>query len=188
MVRVMSSKVMLGLHQPAKSALLEQIARVDHAGEYGAKRIYEGQLAVLGKSSCGDMIRHMRDQELEHLAYFEQQVRARQVRPTALMPLWHVGGFALGAITALMGQKAAMACTVAVEAVIDGHYDEQLAMLQDVPEEAELKNRIEKFKEDEKEHHDTGLAHGAQQAPLYDVLYHMVAGVTRTAIELSKRI
>ena len=184
----MIKKEVLGLNHLAKSVLLEQIARVDHAGEYGAKRIYEGQLAVLRKSSCGDMIRHMRDQELEHLAYFEDQVRARHVRPTLLMPLWHVGGFALGAITALMGEKAAMACTVAVEAVIDGHYQEQLDVLAQVQGEEALVERIEKFKEDEKEHHDAGLAHGAEATPMYGVLYHIVAGVTRTAIEFSKRI
>lgn len=185
----MAQKEIVGLQKPSKKALLEQIARVDHAGEYGAKRIYEGQLAVLGNKPCGDLIRHMRDQELEHLAYFEDQVRTRKARPTALMPLWHVGGFALGAVTALMGEKAAMACTVAVEAVIDGHYQEQLDLLAQMDgAESALVERIEKFKADEQEHYDTGLAHGAQSTPMYGVLYHVVAGITRTAIECSKRV
>ena len=106
----------------------EQIARmirVNHAGEYGAKRIYAGQLAVLGKSPCGDVLRHMAQQEHVHLDKFADMMAKRRVRPTALMPLWHVAGFALGAVTAFMGEKAAMACTVAVESVIDEHYAAQ---------------------------------------------------------------
>ncbi len=168
--------------------MLERMVRVDHAGEYGAKRIYEGQLRVLGKKSCGDMIRHMRDQELEHLDYFEQQVRVRGVRPTALMPLWHVGGYAMGAITALMGEKAAMACTVAVESVIDQHYGHQLEALEVYPEEKKLAQSIEQFKAEEMEHHDLGLEHGAAQMPAYGALVAMVSGVTKSAIWLSKRL
>src|SRR3546814_4906889 len=103
-------------------AHLARMLRVDHAGEYGARRIYEGQLAVLGKSACAPTLKHMHAQELVHLRTFEDLLVRHRVRPTLLQPVWHVAGFALGAATALLGEKAAMACTVAVEEVIDEHY------------------------------------------------------------------
>ncbi len=165
---------------------IHRMIRVDHAGEYGAKRIYEGQLAVLRGKPSYDTVREMRDQELEHLETFDALVRDRQVRPTALMPLWHVGGWLLGASTAALGEKAAMACTVAVESVIDEHYQSQE---EDLPEsEATLKQTIAQFREEELEHHDTGLAMGAKQAPAYQLLYHGIRGITKTAIALSKRV
>lgn len=167
---------------------LERIIRVDHAGEYGAKRIYEGQLRILKTKPCGDVIAHMRDQELEHLQYFEEQARNRHVRPTMMMPLWHIGGYAMGALTALMGEKAAMACTVAVESVIDEHYAHQLDVLDDFPEEQGLVERIEKFKADELEHHDKGLEYGAATTPGYAAIVGAVSAVTKTAIWLSKRV
>ncbi len=107
---------------PPAAALLARMIRVDHAGEYGAARIYAGQLAVLGRSPAGPVIRRMAEQERRHLAAFEALVAARRVRPTALQPLWHAAGWALGAATALLGESAAMACTAAVEEVIDAHY------------------------------------------------------------------
>ncbi len=100
--------------------------RVDHAGEYGATRIYAGQLAVLGRGGKGDLLRHMQAQEQQHLSTFNDMIADRRVRPTAMLPLWHLAGFALGAVTAAMGEKAAMACTVAVEEAIDAHYAAQL--------------------------------------------------------------
>ena len=114
--------------------------RVDHAGEYGAARIYAGQLAVLGRSGSGDTLRQMQAQEQEHLDGFAELVVRRRVRPTALLPFWHVVGFALGAATAAMGERAAMACTVAVEEAIDAHYAGQIAALDD--SEAELRSTI----------------------------------------------
>lgn len=168
---------------PEKHTLVEQIIRVDHAGEYGAKRIYEGQLAVLKGNT---IIQHMKEQEQEHLDYFEKAIVERRVRPTLLTPVWHVAGFALGAATALLGEKAAMACTVAVEEVIDGHYQSQLAKLGE--DEAELKERITKFREEELEHRDTGLQHHAEQAPAYPVLTHVIKAGSRMAIWLSTRI
>src|ERR1700722_3820126 len=109
---------------------IDSMIRVDHAGEYGAKRIYEGQLAVLGKNpKLKKLIEHMAAQEQVHLDFFEKEIAARQVRPTALHPLWHVTGYALGALTARMGAEAAMACTVAVEEVISAHYADQLETL-----------------------------------------------------------
>jgi ubiquinone biosynthesis monooxygenase Coq7 len=120
---------------------LEEMIRVNHAGEYGAVRIYQGQLAVLGKTASAPLIQEMALQEQEHLQEFERQLVARRIRPTLLTPLWHVAGFALGAATALLGEKAAMACTVAVEEVINDHYLEQKEQLPDT--EADLKEKIE---------------------------------------------
>ncbi|MBY0355674.1 MAG: demethoxyubiquinone hydroxylase family protein [Rickettsiales bacterium] len=165
---------------------LARIIRVNHAGEYGAKRIYDGQLAVLRHGAAHEAIAHMKAQEALHLSTFEQLMQQRRVRPTALMPLWHIGGFALGAVTALMGEKAAMACTVAVEEVIGAHYAAQEARLPD--EEVALRDTVAQFRDDEQAHHDTGLAHGAEEAPLYRALYQGVRSVTQAAIWLSTRI
>lgn len=170
----------------SKKEYLDRLVRVNHAGEYGAKRIYAGQLAVLGKSDVGDEIRHMAEQEEVHLQYFSNEIEQRQVRPTALMPLWHMAGFALGAATALMGKKAAMACTVAVEEVIDEHYQQQHQTLQE--DEQSLKDNIQKFREEELEHRDTGLAHDAEHAVAYPLLSKAIKKTSRLAIWLSERI
>jgi ubiquinone biosynthesis monooxygenase Coq7 len=167
---------------------VERMIRVDQAGEYGARRIYEGQLAVLGKSPSGPLIRHMYEQELNHLKTFDDMVVERRVRPTALQPVWHVAGFLLGAGTALLGEKAAMACTVAVEEAIDEHYSAQASALEGDAEEAELKATIERFREEELEHRDTGLEEGAEEAPAYPVLSAAIKGGSRLAIWLSERI
>ena len=166
--------------------LLDRIVRVNHAGEYGAVRIYEGQLAVLGKSDKGELIRHMAEQERAHLDEFNQLVGDRRVRPTALMPVWHAAGFALGAATALMGERAAMACTVAVEEVIDEHYAKQAAMLGE--DESTLRETIEKFRADELEHRDTALENDATETPGYDVLAAAIKKGTKVAIWLSERV
>jgi len=171
---------------PTVTETLARMIRVDHAGEYGAVRIYEGQLAVLGDSPAAPAIREMAAQERDHLARFDALVNDRRVRPTALTPVWHLGGYLLGAATALMGEKAAMACTVAVEEVIDDHYAEQAARLG--ADEAELKETIEAFRADELAHRDTGLAHGALDAPGYDILSGAVKTASRVAIWLSTRI
>lgn len=164
---------------------VKRMIRVNHAGEYGAKRIYAGQLAVLGKSAVAPTLVHMAEQEQEHLDTFSKLMLKRRVRPTALMPLWHVGGYAMGAATAMMGEKAAMACTVAVESVIDEHYAAQEAALGE--EEGELKSIITKFRADEKEHHDTALSHGAEESPLYHFLTSAIVYQTKLAIWLSTR-
>lgn len=166
--------------------MLERIVRVDQAGEYGAVRIYAGQLAVLGESPAGDAIRHMAEQEREHLDTFNDIVAERRVRPTALMPVWHVAGFALGAATAMMGERAAMACTAAVEEVIDEHYAKQAEALGD--DQAELRATIEKFREDELEHRDTALEHDAELAPGYEVLSTAIKKGSKLAIWLSQRV
>ncbi len=170
----------------SKAHLIDQIIRVDHAGEYGAKRIYQGQMAVLKKSPAYQTIKHMAEQEEEHLEYFSKEIGERKVRPTFLMPLWHVGAYAMGAATAMMGEKAAMACTVAVEEVIDEHYREQIDLLGD--DEKELKKNIEKFRAEELEHRDIGLANNAEEAHGYPVLKGAVRFMTKMAIELSKKI
>lgn len=166
-------------------ALLARVLRVDHAGEYGARRIYEGQLAVLGRSACGPTLRHMHEQELAHLHTFEGLLVKHRVRPTVLQPVWHVAGFALGAATALLGEKAAMACTVAVEEVIDEHYAGQHARLAD--DQSDLKETIETFRQEELQHRDIGLEHGAEEAPAYALLSGAVKAGSRLAIWLSER-
>ena len=166
-------------------ALVRRMIRVDHAGEYGARRIYEGQLAVLGRSPKGATIRKMYEQELRHLETFEGLMRERRVRPTVLQPLWHVAGFALGVGSALMGERAAMACTVAVEEAIDEHYAGQAAQLGD--DEQALHDTIEEFRAEELEHRDTGLEHGAEQAPAYEPMSAAIKTGSRLAIWLSER-
>ncbi len=169
-----------------KDQLIERIIRVDHAGEYGAVRIYQGQMAVLGKGASGPALKRMADQEKEHLEKFETLTLERRVRPTILTPLWHAAGFALGAGTALMGEKAAMACTQAIEEVIDEHYAGQAEELGD--DEAELRDTIEAFRADEIEHRDAAVAAGAEEAVGHEVLTGAIKAGSRLAIWLSERI
>lgn len=171
---------------PTPEQAVERMIRVDHAGEFGAVQIYKGQLAVLGRSASGDLIRHMAEQEQRHLERFEAIVADRRVRPTVLSPLWSVAGFALGAATALLGEKAAMACTAAVEEVIDEHYRDQAATLDQ--REGALKAVIEEFRQDEIAHHDTAIAQGAEQAPAYPLLSAAIKAGSRAAIWLSTRL
>ena len=173
---------------PAPGDYLQRVVRVDHAGEYGAKRIYAGQLAVLGHDAeQGPLIRHMAGQEEAHLAYFEQALGERRVRPTLLHPLWHAAGYALGAATALMGKQAAMACTAAVETEIDAHYAAQLAKL-DASEEPELVAAIERFRGEEAEHHDTAIDQGAELTPGYRALSAVIRAGCRVAIRVTERV
>jgi len=167
--------------------ILEQIIRVDHAGEYGATRIYDGQIAVFGKNSkIGKTIQHMADQEQEHIDKFNELILEHRVRPTALLPVWNIAGFALGASTAFLGEKAAMACTVAVEKVIGEHYQEQLDLLED--DHKDLKKTISKFRDDELEHHDIGIEHDAESAPGYKIMSKVIELGCKTAIAISKKI
>lgn len=168
---------------------VESMIRVDHAGEYGAVRIYEGQLAVLGNRPAAKKtaaaIRKMAAQEQDHLKAFDKLINERRVRPTALEPVWRVAGFALGAATALLGEKAAMACTAAVEEVIDEHYAHQIARLDHDPA---LKNAIAGFREDEIAHRDEAIHHGAEDAPGYKILSEAIKAGCRLAIKLSERL
>jgi ubiquinone biosynthesis monooxygenase Coq7 len=162
--------------------------RVDHAGEYGAVRIYAGQQAVFGarQSKTADAIRHMAKQEDEHLARFETLIAERGVRPTVLQPVWHAAGFALGAATALLGEHTAMACTEAVEEVIDDHYAGQVAALGD--SDPELKASIEKFRAEEIAHRDAALAHGSELALGHTLLTAAIKQGCKLAIALSTKI
>ncbi len=169
-----------------RRTLVERMIRVDHAGEYGAARIYDGQLAVLDGSRAGPVIRRMAAQERRHLSTFDKLVVERRVRPTALSPVWHAGGFALGVATALLGVRAAMACTAAVEEVIDEHYAGQAAQLGD--DEAELRETIEAFRRDEVEHRDIALRHGAEQALGYEAMRAAIKAGSKLAIWLSTRL
>jgi ubiquinone biosynthesis monooxygenase Coq7 len=160
--------------------------RVDHAGEYGAARIYAGQLAVLGRGPKGDLLRHMKAQEQVHLDTFAGLIADRRVRPTALLPLWNIAGFALGVATAALGTRAAMACTVAVEETIDEHYSAQTAVLGE--DEAALRETIEGFRLEEVEHRDIGLANEAEQAPAYRLLTRVIKAGCRAAIAVSEKV
>ena len=175
---------------PGSAPDIESMIRVDHAGEYGAVRIYEGQLAVLKlrKSAAASVetITHMAEQEQRHLRAFDRLVNERRVRPTALEPLWRIAGFALGAATAALGEKAAFACTAAVEEVIDEHYAAQIAALED--KDPALTSAVQDFRADEAAHRDTALAQGAEQAPGYKLLSETIKAGCRIAIKLSERI
>jgi ubiquinone biosynthesis monooxygenase Coq7 len=176
-------------HMPGDAALdTDAMIRVDQAGEYGAARIYAGQLAVLGnRHPFAREIARMAEQEQRHLDVFNRLVAARRVRPTALQPIWHVAGFALGAATALIGPRAAMACTVAVETEIDRHYGAQREALADGGD-PELAAHIADFQAEEREHRATALEHEAEKTPLYPLLSAGIRAACRLAIQASKRI
>jgi 3-demethoxyubiquinol 3-hydroxylase len=162
------------------------MVRVDQAGEYGATRIYCGQLAVLGSHPASRPIARMQSQEERHLRTFDEMMVERGVRPTLLQPIWRVAGHALGVTTALMSPNAAMACTAAVEIEIDRHYSEQLRALG--ADEPDLAATISRFRDEELEHRDTALAAGAEDAFGYPLLSSLIRAGCRIAIALSKRI
>ncbi|MFC4293971.1 demethoxyubiquinone hydroxylase family protein [Novosphingobium tardum] len=165
----------------------DSMLRVDQAGEYGATRIYAGQLAVMGdRAPHSATIAGMAQQEAGHRARLDALMAQRRVRPTALQPLWHFAGYALGAATALIGPEAAMACTAAVEEEIDRHYSQQLDALGE--EDPEFGAMITEFRDDEREHRETALAAGAERAPAFPLLSGAIRLGCRVAIGLSKRI
>ena len=170
---------------------LEEMIRVDHAGEHGAVRIYDGQLAVFdkipGMEKTAALIRHMAEQEEEHLTHFDGLIVERNIRPTAFGPLWDVAGFTLGAVTALMGEKAAMACTAAVETEIDAHYAAQLDELENGVDD-DLRTTIEKFRADEAAHRDTAMENGAEETPGYEMMSKLIRFGCRVAIRASEKI
>jgi ubiquinone biosynthesis monooxygenase Coq7 len=163
--------------------------RVDQAGEYGATRIYAGQLAVMGdRGPHSPEIRAMAEQEAAHLAKFNALVARRRTRPTALQPLWSAAGYALGAATALIGPESAMACTAAVEEEIDRHYSRQLDELATDGDDPELSAMIAEFRVVERAHRDAALAAGAERAPAYPLLSAAIRLGCRAAIRLAERI
>ncbi|MGL4314498.1 MAG: demethoxyubiquinone hydroxylase family protein [Sphingomonas sp.] len=168
-------------------AARDAMIRVDQAGEYGATRIYAGQLAVMGdRGPAARAIAAMANQEVRHRVFFDRMMAERGVRPTLLQPFWNVAGFALGAVTAAIGPSAAMACTAAVETEIDRHYSAQLAALG--KDDPELSSAIADFQADELEHRDTALASGAEDAPAYPLLSGLIRLGCRIAIATAARI
>ena len=161
--------------------------RVDQAGEFGATRIYAGQLAVMGdRHPMSRRIAAMARQEERHREHFDRMVAEGGVRPTLLQPIWDVAGFALGAVTAAIGPEAAMACTAAVETEIDRHYQQQLQELGS--DDMELSGTIRDFQREEVEHRDIAIASGAEDAPAHAILSGAIRLGCRAAIALSKRI
>ena len=165
---------------------LDSILRVDHAGETAAAKIYDGQLAILKNTPVGPTIQHMKDQEEEHLDTFNRLLVENDTRPTALLPLWNVMGYGLGVASALMGEKAAMACTIAVEEVIGEHYAKQAETLD--KKDDKLKSTLEKFRDDELDHLETGVQHDGKNTPGYEIMKTIVQFGCRTAIKISEKI
>lgn len=184
------SRIKPALPGEARRRRLEEIIRVDHAGEYGAVQIYRGQRAVFdrtaSKTRASAIIAEMEHGEAQHLETFDRLIRERNVRPTALAPLWRLAGFSLGAATALLGEKAAHACTAAVEEVIQDHYSQQAEELAE--SDPELKETIVRFRDDEMGHRETALAEGAEGAPGYPLLRSVIKAGCRVAIRLSEKI
>ena len=170
--------------------ILEEIIRVDHAGERGAIKIYEGQLLALKTIKqdevLKDKIEEMKEQEKEHLDYFEKEIQKRKIKPTYFLPLWDIMSVALGFGSALLGKKATMLCTASVEEVIDGHYKNQLKKLGN--DEKDLKKKIEKFKEDEVNHKNLAYESGATNKGLYSVMDKIIRTGSRIAITISEKI
>ena len=165
---------------------LDSILRVDHAGETAAAKIYDGQLAILKDTPVGPTIQHMKEQEEEHLDTFNRLLVENDTRPTALLPLWNVMGYGLGVASALMGEKAAMACTIAVEEVIGEHYAKQAETLD--KKDDKLKSTLEKFRDDELDHLETGVQHDGENTPGYEIMKTIVQFGCRTAIKISEKI
>lgn len=176
--------------EPGMKQMLDEIIRVDHAGEFGAVQIYRGQIAVFeamhGKERMVALLREMEKGEQEHLDTFDRLIADRDVRPTAMAPVWRLLGFGLGAATALMGEKAAHACTAAVEEVIEEHYAQQAKSLDTL--DPELGEVVGRYREDELKHRDTAILEGAKNAPAYGLLSEAIKFGCRAAIAVSKRV
>lgn len=167
-----------------KNNSIHETIRVNHAGEYGAKRIYQGQISVLKDQSDQNILKHMQQQEEKHLEYFQQQMLENRTRPSILMPLWHFMGYALGKTTALMGKNAAMVVTEAVEEVIDKHYSSQL---EDPSLPQELKEKIEQFRQEEVAHQQIAKANMENLNPAHKILYHLIKLGCRASVAIAKK-
>ena len=165
---------------------VERMIRVDHAGEYGATRIYAGQLAVLGRGGKGDVLRHMQAQEQQHLSTFNDLIADRRVRPTALLPLWHLAGFALGAVTAALAKRPRWPALSRSRKPSTRTIPRQLEAMDET--EPDLRRTVEKFRAEELEHRDIALEHGAEQAPGYRLLSRAIKAGCRAAIAISERV
>lgn len=171
-----------------KNKKIQEIIMVDHAGEYGAQRIYEGQLKYTKKLEDKRLIKHMLDQELEHLEYFENKIKNGIARPTMLMPLWKIFGYGLGAISAKMGLKTAMLVTENVEKVIVQHYQEQIDYLEKTDKKNSLLSKIKKFKQDEADHIHIAIDNDSKNAPFHKICSNLIQYICKSAIFLSKKI
>ena len=169
---------------------LEEIIRVDHAGERGAAKIYEGQLLALKTikrdETLKDKIEEMKEQEKEHLEYFEKEIQKRKIKPTSLLPLWDIMGVTLGFSSALLGKKATLLCAASVEEVIDGHYQNQLKKLGS--DEKDLKKKIEEFKKDEINHKNIAYESGVTNKGFYSIMDKVIKTGSRIAITISEKI
>lgn len=178
--------------KPAVPPRIAEMLRVDHAGEYAAVAIYRGQQAVFAKNQTTQKIAkqlgEMEEEEQKHLSAFDEMLVARGVRPTALAPVWHAAAYGLGVATALMGEKAAHACTEAVETVIEQHYAEQISDLEGDEQHAELRETFVEFREDELHHRATAVEEGAQEAPGYGLLSAVIKTGCRLAIKVSEKV
>ena len=176
--------------QKTNKKILEEIIRVDHAGERGAIKIYEGQLLALKtikqNENLKEKIEEMKESEKEHLEYFEKEIQKRKIKPTSLLPLWDLIGVTLGFGSALLGQKATMLCTASVEEVIEDHYKNQLKKLGN--DEKDLKEKIEKFKRDEINHKNIAYDTGATNKGFYSIMDKIIKTGSRIAITISEKI
>ena len=177
----------------ANNKKLEEIIRVDHAGERGAIKIYDGQLFALqllkADSELEKKVSEMKEHEKEHLKYFEQQLAERNIRPTLFLPFWDILGTALGFGTAILGKKATMLCTASVEEVIDQHYKDQIEYISNnEKEEKELLKKVKKFREDELEHRDIAYEEGADKDGFYGILDAIIKTGSKAAIKISEKI
>ena len=176
--------------QKTNKKKLEEFIRVDHAGERGAIKIYEGQLLALNTiykdNQLKEIIEEMREHEREHCDYFENEIKKREIKPTKFLPLWDLLGVGLGFGTTLLGKKAAMLCTASVEEVIDKHYQDQINQIKD--DEKELRDKIIKFREDELHHKDIAYEKGASKKGFYSILDKVIKTSSRIAIAISEKI
>jgi ubiquinone biosynthesis monooxygenase Coq7 len=176
--------------EKANKKYLEEIIRVDHAGERGAIKIYEGQLLALKTFKQDEdlkrQIEEMKEHEKEHYEFFDKEIRKRNIKPTKLLPIWDLLGVTLGFGTAMLGKKAAMLCTASVEEVIDGHYKSQTYKLEE--DEKELKNKINKFRDDELDHKDIAYENGATKDGLYGLLDKIIKTSSYIAIKISEKV
>ena len=169
---------------------IEEFIRVDHAGERGAIKIYEGQLLALNTfvkdENLKKTIEKMKNHEKEHLDFFNKEIKRRKIKPTKLLPIWDLLGIGLGFSSAMMGKKAAMLCTASVEEVIDKHYQNQLDQLHS--DEKNLKKKIKKFRDDELHHKDIAYKEGASKKGFYSIFDKIIKTGSKVAINISEKI
>lgn len=169
----------------SQEEIISEIIRVNHAGEYGAVQIYKSQLNTLKDQKQKNIIQHMLEQEQKHLEFFEQQIKDNNIRPTIMLPIWKILGSILGKAPS---NKIAMMVTESIETMINQHYKEQINYLNTQPEYKELQKTIEKFRQEEMEHHDIAVQNGSKSAPIYNILNYVVKKSCKLAIKISKKI